>query len=503
MIFYYVTHALYWKSRPLACDRRAVAIVLVWSLLSGVPTGVGAESRVFGLTVVVAVVCTGLLVRSAPLGLWSGGPMFFVVLVLFHVPLVAFTFAGADIPGDDVDYFSLWFTPNGQVLRAVWLVAQALLAFTLGYVLLGRRRPTGSAPVAQALDDEAGRARAQTEAAMTLTGTVIVVVTVAYVLGTIALVEPGLLLGQGGKRLYDATVAANPTLTAGITFTLSGMSLVVAGRRSSVRTVGLVFFGVFAASTLVMGSRSSALYALVGLVVVLARLRPMPRQMIAVLVVVTGLVVVSSVERIRDNGLADTSVGEMLGSPLAATVEMGATLRPVVETVSWVDQGEAHRHGMTFAVGTIRFVELLAGVDRGHSAVDPRLVGTLLRDRVQHYAIGYSIVAESFLNFGTTGSALLFVAFGMTFGRWDRRGLGRPVDAAVYGVVFSALLATVRSTSTTTVTTILLGLAAVVFSIWLGSIRHRSAERAVQKAADRAARLPATASEPVSAVAAP
>ena len=485
----------------------AVAIVLVWSLLSGVPTGVGAETRVFGLTVVVAVVCTGLLVRSAPLGLWSGGPMFFVVLVLFHVPLVAFSLAGADIPGDDVDYFSLWFTPNGQVLRAVWLVAQALLAFTLGYVLLGRRRPTGSGPAVQALDDEAGRARAQTEAAMTLTGTVIVVVTVAYVLGTIALVEPGLLLGQGGKRLYDATVAANPSLTAGITFTLSGMSLVVAGRRSSVRTVGLVFFGVFAASTLVMGSRSSALYALVGLVVVLARLRPMPRQVIAVLVVVTGLVVVSSVERIRDDGLADTSVGEMLGSPLAATVEMGATLRPVVETVSWVDQGEAHRHGMTFAVGTIRFVELLAGVDREYSAVDPRLVGTLLRDRVEHYAIGYSIVAESFLNFGTTGSALLFVAFGMTFGRWDRRGLGRPVDAAVYGVVFSALLATVRSTSTTTVTTILLGLAAVVFSIWLGSIRHRSAERAVQQAADRAARLPATAtataSEPVPAVAAP
>jgi len=480
-----------------------VAIVLVWTLLSGVPTGVGAETRVFGLTVIVAVVCTVLLVRSAPLGLWSGGPMFFVVLVLFHVPLAAFAVTGADIPSDDADYLSLWFIPNEQVLRAVWLVAQALLAFTFGYVLLGRRRPTRSAPAARVIDDEPARARAQTEAAMTLTGTVVVVVTVLYVLGTIAVVEPGLLLGQGGKRLYDATVAANPSLTAGITFTLSGMSLVVAGRRSTVRTVGLVFFGVFAASTLVMGSRTSALYALVGVVVVLARLRPMPRQVIAVLVVVTGLVVVSSVERIRDDGLADTSIGQMLGSPLAATVEMGATLRPVVETVSWIDQGEPHRHGMTFAVGTIRFVELLAGVDRELSADDPRLVGTLLRDRVQHYAIGYSLVAESFLNFGTTGSALLFVGLGMLFGRWDHRGLGRPVNAVVYGVVFSALLATVRSSSTTTVTTILLGLAAVVFSIWLGSIRHRSAERAMQQAADRAARLPPTASEPVPAVAAP
>jgi len=455
----------------------AVATVLVWSLLSGVPSGVGAETRVFGLTVIAAVLCTGMLVRSAPLALWSGGPMFFVVLVLFHVPLVGFALAGADIPGDEVDYISLWFSPNGQVLRAVWLVAQALLAFTLGYLLLGRRRSTWPVPAPD--DDEAARARAQTAAAMTLTGTIIVVVTVLYVLGTIAVLEPGLLLGRGGKRLYDATVAANPSLTAGITFTLSGMSLVVAGRRSPVRTTGLVFFGIFAASTLVMGSRTSALYALVGLVVVLARLRSMPRQAIAVLVVVTGLVVVSGVERVRDEGLAATGVGEMLGSPLAATVEMGATLRPVVETVSWVEQGEAPHHGRTFMMGTIRFVELIAGVEREHSAVDPRLVGTLLRDRVQNYEIGYSIVAESFLNFGTTGSALLFVGLGMMFGRWDRRGLGRPVDAAVYGVVFSALLATIRSTSTTTVSTILLGLAAVAFAVWLGSIRHRAAERMV------------------------
>jgi hypothetical protein len=447
-----------------------VATVLAWSLLRGALSGPEEATLAYGSAVAAAVTCLGVLVRAAPSGLWSGGPMFFVVLALFHVPLMAFPLAGVEIPGDEVGYVSSWFVPDAHVVRSAWLVAQALLGFTLGYVLLGRRAPTLA-------NEGATRSSAHQDAAagMSLVGTVIVVATVTYVLGLLAIVEPGLFLGRGGKRVYDATVAAHPSLTVGVTGILTGISLVVAGRRSTIRTIGLAFFALFAASTLVMGSRSSALYAAVGVVVVLARLRPMPRQLVAVVVVLSGLVVISGVERIRDAGLAQAGVGQILGSPLAATAEMGATLRPVVETVSWVDQGEEHRHGMSYAIGSIRFIELVAGIDREHSAVDPRLIGTLLRDRVQGYEIGYSAVAEAFLNFGQIGAALFFVAVGALLGRWDRRGLGRPVGAALYGVVFSALLATVRASSVTTFSTILLGFAAIAVSFSVGRLLRRFA----------------------------
>jgi hypothetical protein len=426
--------------------------VLAWSVLRGAPSGAEEATLAYGFVVAAAVTCLGVLIRAAPFGLWSGGPMFFVVLALFHVPLMAFPLAGVEIPGDEVGYVSSWFVPDAHVVRSAWLVAQALLGFTLGYVLLGRRAPTLAI-------ESATRSSAHQDAAagMSLVGTVIVVATVTYVLGLLA------------------TVAANPSLTVGVTGILTGISLVVAGRRSTVRTIGLAFFALFAASTLVMGSRTSALYAAVGAVVVLARLRPMPRQLVAVVVVLSGLVVISGVERIRDAGLAQAGVGQILGSPLEATAEMGATLRPVVETVSWVDQGEEHRHGMSYAIGSIRFIELVAGIDREHSAVDPRLIGTLLRDRVQGYEIGYSAVAEAFLNFGQIGAALFFVAVGALLGRWDRRGLGRSVDAALYGVVFSALLATVRASSVTTFSTILLGFAAIAVSFSVGRLLRRFA----------------------------
>lgn len=458
---------------PLSARRAilalSVATLLVWTFAHGAPTGVGAEDMAFVTVVGVAAVCLVVLVAAAPLGLWSGGPLFFVVLVIFHVPLPAFRLLDAEVPGDDAGYVALWFVSNDQVVRAVWLVAQAMLAFTLGYLLLSRRRE------GDPFRDRRLGASAATGmgASLSTVGTVIVVATVGYVLGTIALTEPRLFLGQGGKRLYDATIAANPSLTVGAMGILVGTSLVAAGAPSVIRMIGLSSFGLFAVSTLVMGSRSSALYAIVGLVVVLARLRPMPRQIVAVVAVLAGLVVVNGVQQVRDTGLAETGIREILGSPLAATVEMGSTLRPVIETVSWFDDGETHRLGETFVAGPIRFGELVAGVDRPYSATDPRLVGTLLRDRVQHYEIGYSIVAEGFLNFGAAGSAVFFVGLGLLFGRWDGRRLGSRAVAALYGVVFTAVLATVRQSASITLTTCLVGTAAVAVAWWLASVRAR------------------------------
>nr|BFF16116.1 hypothetical protein GCM10025699_74190 [Microbacterium flavescens] len=99
----------------------------------------------------------------------------------------------------------------------------------------------------------------------------------------------------------------------------------------------------------------------------------------------------------------------------------------------------------------------------------------MLRERVEHYEIGYSIVAEAFLNFGAVGSAVLFVALGLLFGRWDGRRLGSPTVAAVYGVVYTAVLATVRQSASITVTTCLLGAAAVALAWWLSSVRAKGA----------------------------
>lgn len=411
---------------------------------------------------VVAVVVTGLSGRS---GLWSGG-FFFVLLVgLFHLGIPAVMASRASIPVRYQDYLPLWLNGSTPVTEALWLSSTAMAALALAYSVASAWRD----------DSTVERPATRTEGLAT-GGLVIVVLGAGLYLGYIALAAPELLTGAG-KRYYEQTVAGNAPIAYGTILVSVGSVLAAAGRRSRTRTVALCAFFLFTAATLAFGSRTAALYSLVTVIVIIARLQKMPRQRVAVAGVVLGLMLVSAVQQFRDEGLSGASVEEFVGSPASAATEMGLTLRPVVETVQWLEDDQELRYGSTYLAGVQRLFEGLAQVERPPSTQDDRFAGTLVRERVDLFQIGYSIVAEAYLNFGPVGSPVFFLVLGALLGRWDSRGLGDGLSAARYGIVFVALIAHVRQASNITLTSILVGLIAVEVTHRWAALPSRSHSR--------------------------
>src|SRR5690606_36528021 len=129
--------------------------------------------------------------------------------------------------------------------------------------------------------------------------------------------------------------------------------------------------------TLAIGSRTAALYSAVAVVVVLARVRKMPRKRMALAAVIGGLMLVNGVQQVRSTGITATSLRGFIGSPIAALNEMGWSLRPVIETVAKVHSGTTDfRYGETYFVGVIRAVEPLLGIERPQP--DLRWAGTVV-----------------------------------------------------------------------------------------------------------------------------
>lgn len=394
----------------------------------------------------VAILCTALAGR---LRLWSGG--FFLVLLigLFHLGIPAVLATNSAIPTRYEDYLPLWLANGAPITEALWLSVTAMTAFAVAYVIASNKTD-GSLPLHPT-------ARAE---GLAIGGFVLVVLGAGMYLGYVAIAAPELLTGAG-KRYYEQTVAGNAPIAYGTIVVSIGSVLAAAGKKSRTRNAALAIFVLFTLVTLAFGSRTAALYSLVAVIVVVARLQKMPRQRIAIASVILGLMVVSAVQQVRDEGLSGASISEFVGSPASAATEMGLTLRPVVETVQWFENGEDHRHGATYVAGVQRLYEGVFGLDRPPSTEDDRFAGALVRERVDLFQIGYSIVAEAYLNFGPFGLAVFFAALGVMLGRWDSRYLGDGISAARYGIVFVALIAHVRQASNITLTSILIGLVAV------------------------------------------
>lgn len=407
---------------------------------------------------IAAVTAVGLAGR---LRLWSSGFLFAVVLAAFHLGIPIVRLFGGTIDPADLSYTNDWFRDTEYVRTSLWLCVAALVGFTLGYLLLSAKADATQADVK---DED------RFHASFATPGLTMVTAGTALYLGYAAMVAPSLFLGAG-KGVYEATIAATAPIGWGTMLTSVGIIIAAAAPPSPARTWAIRVFAVFAVFTLAIGTRTAALYAIVAVVVAAARVRRMPSSRAAILLVVVGLFVVSSVEQIRVIGWSEASVGDFLGSPAAGLHEMGGSLRPVVETVAEVDSGEDLRHGETYFVSLIRTGETILGIE--HPAEEQRWADAVIAERTPGFQIGYSTVAEAYLNFGAAGTFFAFLVLGCAFSWWDNRRLGDPVAAVRVAVVVVALLAAVRASSNVVLVTIVFGLLALELA------RRWSARRAV------------------------
>jgi hypothetical protein len=378
-----------------------------------------------------AVLAITVLVRRAPAGFWAITTIFATVVAVFHVGMGLFPLVGlpVELDGEQAPWFYFELT-----LVAMWLVAVAVLAYTLAVSLVPPRPEDAAAPPAD-------HARSQVIA---VAGLLLVVVNVALWIGLTALaLGPGFFLSS-----YQTYLDATATLPFDYILPWLGLGMVLTGAGDSRRhsRVALAAFAVFSALAFPIGLRGEVLFPLAAYAGLRARRHPMPGAVWVVLAAVVLLSVIGVVKDVRQVGLQRLDQVATSANPLAAVAELGGTLNVVEMSLRWhVLNDEPYSEGATYWGPVDRLARQGLGLPYPPAELDHRLMNSEIG--IREGPIGGSVIAEAHHNFGLGGVVAVPFVLGLGLALLERCR-PRPYLDAVIGVVMLNLLTHVRNAFT-------------------------------------------------------
>lgn len=384
--------------------------------------------------VVLALSALAATVSVSRLKLWAAASCYLLVFIVFHFGVAILTASNQSVPAFMSGYTQSWFNAFGAVPEALYLSALACWCFTTGCAWRAGDNGGKSTPSAGV-----------TKAAGIL-GSTLVITGTTILFGYLAMTMPSLILGAGGSQAFWAHVEGSTVALIANPLIIYGSILLAISERSALRTVAVVLLIAFGLWALAVGARTAIMYPVLAMLVVAARRRPrMPSSAAAVVVFMAGLAVVAFVGQARLQGGYEQQASL---DPRVALAEMGSSLRPVVEVVTYRRMNnEPLMYGQTYISFGVRSVEGALGLPRPDGLTDPRIAGNEFRGRLDGYQIGYSAVAEAFRNWGTAGVVIVFIGFGALLGHLDRRRSTSPYSDFAVGVVFYVLTYHVRQPS--------------------------------------------------------
>lgn len=406
--------------------------------------------------------------------LWSAGFMYLLMLINFHLGIPIALTLGATLPNESASYIATWWG-SGHTPEALYLSALAVMTLATAFTWTQLRRTPPSDADAPSI---APVPFARCGAAATIAG-------VCLYLGYVAVMAPQLLTG-GSYGDYLDTVGGTEVIALASMMIGFGICIAAVSGKCRSRTISWIAFGIFTAVTMSFGSRTAAMFpAAAAVIAAAASSSRTPKARTAVAVVLLGMLSITAVQQVRTTGLTAKGLNTVSLNPVASLAETGGTIRVVVEVVSWQrTYHEPEFAGRTYATPLLRQWEKISGKARPDGANDARFASLLLHQRLPDYQLGFSPVAEAFMNFGTTGVVVIFAGFGVLFGLFDSRRL-RYRGAACLGVVMFALAYNVRQGSNSLPVTVLGGLAMV----WVATrFEDRAAGRFAVRPVERSAR---------------
>jgi len=253
------------------------------------------------------------------------------------------------------------------------------------------------------------------------------------------------LLQQYDPRLFISSLTVVPI----------GLYLAAAAcPRDSLLTVGGVGLG-WTVAILFLGFRGYALVPAVTVIAILNQRGVRLARVAAGMGAVFLLFVIPVVRGVRDSRLG-TRIPPLNAledaDPLAALEEMGGSLRPLVHTLQFM-QTEPPRWGGTYwrALKSALPNVSLEWQGRPYVPLEELPPSHWVTSQAAPYlyrihgGIGFSAVAEPYMNFGTPGVAAYFLLLGLTLVRVEQKCLARPTRLAAWGVVLGPLLWTTRN----------------------------------------------------------
>jgi hypothetical protein len=376
------------------------------------------------------IACLAMLARALPSGLLSPASLYLLLLGLFHLGLVAPLATGLVHLVDPPAWLS-----SRRVPTAIGLFSTAAAAFTLGVRSQGTAR--GAAAAALAPQRELFRVGAAVAA-------------LGATLLWIGVVQLGIM--SAGYSTYFERALSRDVRLFGFGLMLFPIGLLVAAVGATPRqmwALGAMVTAVLGPLFLV-GFRGPTILQVAALLAVWARKDRAVARKLSLAVVVAAIVLVPAVRVTRDVG---GSVADGLSSadPVSALLETGGSIYPLVVTAERIeDAGEEPWLGRSYAMAAERIVPNVATrySAPGQRMLTPSAWVTMHADTWLYDhggGIGFSGVAEPYLNFGLAGVVVFFLLLGVAMQRWDGWLARDPFRGAIGAASFGFVLWTVRN----------------------------------------------------------
>lgn len=413
-----------------------IALICVWEIqthLSDTTLALTAGA-LLGLSLVGSRYVLGLGFTAAP-------TLYLVVLGLFHLGLVVPWALGVY----DIGRIP-WFNPHG-LSRALELIIYSILCFQAGlFIAFATSRRESECLQRGGSDTEDVRVFSA--------GCLLLIAGVwMFVTGLIQL-DPVGYYRITYSEIFRLQAESDPRFFgSGITVAFIGSYLAAAGASQRQLRWAFVGTGLWISMLFYLGFRGPALIA--GLVVYAVALRKeasIPKWLPAL--TVAFLMVAIPIElKVREDPLNDRVAPSFAGMNLLdGPAEMGTSIRPLVETADLIGPG-GYRLGKTYLVGLEGVLPNLSlrwqpGPNESIEELPPSHWITAVTEpwTYKNYGgIGFSAVAEPYMNFGTPGVIAFFILLGYLLAQLEFVSIRSSYGLAVWALVLGSLLWTTRN----------------------------------------------------------
>jgi len=383
--------------------------------------------------------------------MWSICFIFLSVVGVFHVGLVLANSVDGITDQDTLYQISWWFY-NVETENAIHIVNLAMIGFSLGAILFSK-------PANQEIqiDNTSYRIR------LFHIGGVLLGIFVAIFF--VIMAATGAINSYGA---YLAVMSNNPLYSFILSYLyfFIGIAFVFVCVSYS-KGFGYFYFFIFAVWALFafkIGLRGEVMFPSAVAGCMLGRKGAPVKGYILAIAVLSFLVVTGIVKNARVSGDYSGNLGI---NPLNAVAEMGSSLRAVQETVKWRkhDNFELLMGASYWAPFERQFALFIPQLER----IDVEKDGRLLNIVVQKKAgpIGFSAVAEAYINFGEKGVIIVFFLIGWIMARLDSSAISVRNDILI-GVGLLPIFVTVRNSFIHVPVQIILGLILATLIMYVG-----------------------------------
>ena len=430
-----------------ALFRKAVGI---WLILLTASVVLGAYLGAFEaprnelnvLSGLVIVLLGAVLLKTLPRGGWSICFIFFTAFAVFHMGLILADLVGGITDPQILYVISFWYD-RPETENAVHLVNLALIGFSLAAILFSSpsQMTTTSTPINPS----------QLTRIYHLAGLFLVaMVGLFFVIG----LGTGVL---GSYGAYLATLQAVPILGTVFAYLYLfigiGLVLLSVTYRRGFPPWYFVAFALWALIAFKLGLRGEVMFPATSALCMLGRRGAPVKATTMVAGIFVFLIVTGIVKNARISG--DYSQIDSI-NPMNAVAEMGSSLRAVQEVVRWRKEEERLLMGGSYWVPIERQLALvIPGLERIPANEDPRMLNLVVQERAG--PIGFSPVAEAYLNFGELGVPIVLFLFGALLASFDNRQAEIRQDLRI-GVILVPLFVMIRNSFTPVPVQILIGL---------------------------------------------